>query len=461
MHMVTTDVAGYLHTAFVPVVPAELAVQVAMEFHASASEGGHMGVGKTIAKLRMRFWWSTMYRDVQNVVGGCVKCQMVGQKLPRKTMSGGGITASEPFEFIAMDLLALPESLTGNKYAMVVMDYFSRYAIVVAIPDKTAETVASVLVDQVVLKYGPPNKLLTDNGGEFKNALMSAIMQALKAERVFTAPYNPQCDGMVERFNRTLLHMLACYVKEDQKDWDMLLPHLVYAYNNTPPAAFLAAGITPFQIVFGRTPRSVAYGEFVEGNSEYRALFARAGEAVRRWLQQLSDDKKAVGNADSNAGRRKLVTFAPGTMVWMVSHGRGDTGTKTKLDRKFRGPYVVLNMVGDTAVRIRPVGSSDAHTTVHADQLTAYKVGQAEAVKLIEPGRPSDAVINDGGKQPDEDEGGDWGVSAVMDHRFVKGRLQFYVSWEDENSADSWIEEKDMDCHSLVQEYFQRKCTHA
>jgi hypothetical protein len=131
-HMVTTEVAGYLHTAFVPVVPATLTVQVATEFHTSMAEGGHMSIEKTLSKLRQRFWWSTMHRDVANVINGCVTCQTVGKAALRKTKTGGSVTAAEPFEFIAMDLLALPESLTGNKYAMVVMDYFSRYAVVVA-----------------------------------------------------------------------------------------------------------------------------------------------------------------------------------------------------------------------------------------------------------------------------------------------------------------------------------------
>ena len=67
--------------------------------------------------------------------------------------------------------------------------------------------------------------------------------------RVFTSPYHAQCDGMVERFNRTLLKMLGCYVEKGQKDWDVHLPWMIYAYNTSHSTTH---GVTPFELIFGR-----------------------------------------------------------------------------------------------------------------------------------------------------------------------------------------------------------------
>jgi hypothetical protein len=175
----------------------------------------------------------------------------------------------------------------------------------------------------------------------------------------------------------------------------------------------------------------------------------------------MSDDKKRSNNVASDGRRRKLVTFEPGTMVWMLSHARGDMGTVPKLRRKFRGPYVVIHMVGDTAVRIRPVGSADAHSTVHADQLVPYKIAKATAVKLTSPERAHDGEETrvDSGDDVQGD-AGDWAVEQVKDHRFSKGKLQSLVKWSGGDFDDEWIDEASMNCHLLVQEYFQQKCSH-
>jgi transposase InsO family protein len=172
-----------------------------------------------------------MNSDIQDYVNACITCQMTGKSSLRQHTIGGSLTASNPFEFIAMDILAMPESWAGNKYVLVVMDYYSRYAIVEPISDKTAETIARALLNRIFLVYGTPNKLLSDNGGEFKNKLLTELCNQLQVQRVFTTPYNPQCDGMVERFNRTLTRLLACYVGKNQRDWDRQIQHIVFAYN--------------------------------------------------------------------------------------------------------------------------------------------------------------------------------------------------------------------------------------
>ncbi|MFN9909709.1 MAG: hypothetical protein ACK56F_26935, partial [bacterium] len=83
----------------------------------------------------------------------------------------------------------------------------------------------------VVLTYGPPMRLLSDNGGEFRNNLLAEICKLTNTKRSFTSPYNAQCDGMVERFNRTLLKSIATFVQQDQTDWDEVLPWITYVYN--------------------------------------------------------------------------------------------------------------------------------------------------------------------------------------------------------------------------------------
>ena len=116
---------------------------------------------------------------------------------------------------------------------MVVEDYLSNYVIVAPLADKTAETIAEVFLKQVVLVYGPPAVVHSDRGSEFRNKVMTELCTMIEAKKIFTTPYHPQADGKVERFNRTIQRMLACYVSADQKNWDVILPYILYAYNTT------------------------------------------------------------------------------------------------------------------------------------------------------------------------------------------------------------------------------------
>ena len=64
-----------------------------------------------------------------------------------------------------------------------------------------------------------------------------------------TTPYHPQSDGMIERFNRTLLSMLRMAAVDDKSNWDLKLPCLMLAYRTS---VHEATKHTPFSLMFGR-----------------------------------------------------------------------------------------------------------------------------------------------------------------------------------------------------------------
>ena len=67
-----------------------------------------------------------------------------------------------------------------------------------------------------------------------------------------TSPYHPQTDGLVERFNQTLKEMLRKTASEEGKDWDKLLPYVLFAYREVPQES---TGFSPFELVYGREVR--------------------------------------------------------------------------------------------------------------------------------------------------------------------------------------------------------------
>ena len=133
-----------------------------------------------------------------------------------------------------MDLLDMSVTTArGNKYVLVMVDCFSRWTEACPLPDKTAHSVADAFFNQVVCRFGMPIVIHSDQGREFENKLMQELCLLCGSHKTRTTPYHPESDGLVERFNRTLLMMLAVFAGKNREDWDELLPAVMMAYRSS------------------------------------------------------------------------------------------------------------------------------------------------------------------------------------------------------------------------------------
>ena len=79
--------------------------------------------------------------------------------------------------------------------------------------------------------------LISDNGPQFCSKLSLALYKLLGMRKLATSAYHPNGNGGVERVNHTMAQMLAMVVNEQQDNWDVHLPHVEFAYNNSVSAA--------------------------------------------------------------------------------------------------------------------------------------------------------------------------------------------------------------------------------
>ena len=97
-----------------------------------------------------------------------------------------------------------------------------------------------------------PVSLHTDQGKNFEAARFKEICQLLGMKKTRTHHYLPQSDGLVERFNRTVLDILSMAVQQDEHGWDLLLPRVMLTYRTSVQET---TGTTPFSLMFGCEPR--------------------------------------------------------------------------------------------------------------------------------------------------------------------------------------------------------------
>ena len=111
------------------------------------------------------------------------------------------IPVGETFACIGMDFKEMDESYDKNRFALVFQDYLSKWPEVYAVADRTAQTVAKCLAD-VIYRLRVPSTI-HDRAPEF----------LFRIKQLPTSPSQPQCDGLVERFNRTLKLILSKLVE--------------------------------------------------------------------------------------------------------------------------------------------------------------------------------------------------------------------------------------------------------
>ena len=105
----------------------------------------------------------------------------------------------------------LPETRRGNKHILVLMDHFTKWCEAFPTADQKAPTVAKILVDRVFSRFGPSTVLHSDQGANFESSLMHEVCDIMGITKTRTTAYHPQCDGHIERQNRTLQDMLAAF----------------------------------------------------------------------------------------------------------------------------------------------------------------------------------------------------------------------------------------------------------
>ena len=133
-----------------------------------------------------------------------------------------------------MDILDVCDpTQDGYCCILVIADYFSKWTEAFPIKDKCADTVADLLVDNIILRFGMPLVIHSDQGREFKNGLMKSLCTLLGSTKTRTAPYHPESDGMIDRFNWTCLMMLSIFVNDRRDNWHELLPYVMHAYRTS------------------------------------------------------------------------------------------------------------------------------------------------------------------------------------------------------------------------------------
>ena len=331
---VITDLSGRL------LIPDQVADSIIQFIHVKKS---HLSTDKLCSYLSKYFVITKLSERCAKNVKSCLDClaskewpKMTGDKQEKQHIVTG------PFIKVFCDLIDLgSHSQTGMRYGLTYMDALTRHLDCVPLPDKKQETVSKGLI-QLIMRWGIPESIVTDNGSEFINLTNELLRKIFGIYVSKISPYNPR-GNLVERAHKEMKKLFLLY-KVQLESWDEWLPLILFSYNTAIHGAL--PNISPFQALFLRTPKDVL-------------SIGRSEKLNNKWLKkfpELEPFDELIKNTIRDFKNRKLSLKTPhrlssGDKVLVYSNVK--LGKSKKLHRFWSGPYTVLEKTSPGVYKLK------------------------------------------------------------------------------------------------------------
>ena len=257
--------------------------------------GGHNAALKSYIRISSSYYWPKLWTDILKHTKTCLCCQQ-RKKSTDKPLPLHPLPNPEwPKVRIHADLFG-PMLAAGHqhKYILCITDAFTKYALVTAVKNKEAETVAKAIFNEWFCKFGIPVQIHTDGRKGFVNKFSNELFQLLNVQHTKTTLAYPQCNAQVEVFNKTVKNYLASFVDDTMLDWENFLLALMLSYNTSCHSTIAT---TPFKLLFSEKPRlpsfpnpdiqRLHYGKSTAAEC-YQLL-----QKIRFWAKNIASDNSA------------------------------------------------------------------------------------------------------------------------------------------------------------------------
>jgi Integrase zinc binding domain/RNase H-like domain found in reverse transcriptase/Reverse transcriptase (RNA-dependent DNA polymerase) len=326
--------------------------QVLEEFH-DTLWAGHRGIWATYTKIKERYWWKGLYKDVEEFVASCVVCQLQSKVRHRDELHPTYPIAIH-FQWM-IDLVAMPNAMWGMKYLVLAREELSNFVEGRALRTKTTENVCRFILEDIFSRYGSIGRMRADRG-ELNAIEAEEFFKRYGVQLKLTTAYNPEANGKIERGHPPIIHALVKACRGKPSLWPKLLPFALWADRTTHSSV---TGYMPVELMYGQKPIMPAeedvptwvFLSWEDGISTERLLELRIQQ-----LQRLPEDlaialekmKAArLGNKErfdrTHRLRRKKIREGDWVLVFdsTLEHQHS---TVRKFAKRWIGPYVVTKV---------------------------------------------------------------------------------------------------------------------
>lgn len=365
------------------VVPQAMRKTILFNYHDSPT-AGHYGIERTISRITPHYYWPKMRSEIAEYIKTCLECKRYKPSNMKPAGLLQTVCSNKRFELIAIDLFGpLPRTTNGNQWIFIVEDICSRWTELFALRVASAENCALILLNEILLRYGIPRRIHSDNGPQFVSAVLQKLAYCLGIQQSFTPVYHPEANP-VERKNRDLKVQLSICVGQDHTTWDANLASIRFAMNT---AKCSTTGYSPAYLTFGRemrTPfevqndlRAVIIAEnFVPQITPHLLRLADTLQLAKESEERMQDRNKLYADLK----RKPQDNIKVGDKVLIATHilSKKANNLTAKFVPRRDGPYVVITKKGSSCYTIASTDDTQKPLgTYHGSDLSLFE-GRSE-----------------------------------------------------------------------------------
>lgn len=225
--------------------------EIINRYHDDPLYGGHLGIKKMYSKIRSKYYWKNMLKDIRNYVINCEKCNVSKHRNHTKVPMMITGTPQKPFDVMIIDTIGpLPKSENGNAYAVTMVCDMTKYLVTSAIPDKSAKSIAKAIFNDFILIYSSMKEIRTDHGTEYINETISELCKLTKVNHRHSTSYRHETVGSIERNHAFFNQYIRSYISGIE-EWETYLKYFNFLYNTSTHASFNNK-FSPYELVFSR-----------------------------------------------------------------------------------------------------------------------------------------------------------------------------------------------------------------
>jgi transposase InsO family protein len=397
---------------------------------------GHFGITEVVKKLQEEGEsWPHMVDDVKGVICSCAECAMHKKERPfyHKSLP---VDAILPMDHLAIDTHTMPVVSNGMVVILSVIDLATRFVWIRSMPDKLATTIAKTLWE-IFSNFGIPRVIQSDNGTEFVNKVLKALVDVMCIDHRLTTAYHPRANGAVERSFSTIVTMLNKFVQGAKRDWSFHVPQVQLWMNLHVNARY---GSTPFSVMFNRpfvgfkdhsqVPLGEMTPEMLSDRYKYAAEILFPATAAMSKL--TSARRKAIFNAKVGV---KDDPFPVGAYV-MLRNQR----CKTKMDANYIGPFIIRRRTRGGTYVLQDLAGDLFPRNAAPSQLKLVSATSEEGLL--------------GGEE------NHFTVDRIINHRGQPGKYFYKVRWTGYGPADdTWEPAQNVHANTIA-DYWNRTGQH-
>lgn len=313
--------------------------------HAVHNEMGHRELTSCLNQLRKDYWWPRMRRDIKKYIDGCLSCDL---SKPGEDENRHQIFVMEkkpiPFYVIHVDFCGAFDEGKRQGHIFGLVDAFTRFCILRAVPSPTSKAAIRV-IKEVAQYFGMPAVLVCDQGAAFESKEFKDFCKEYDIKRSPVAVATPRANGQIERMFRTVKDSLRSLSSEQTgKNWAQSLPAIQWALNSFENRV---TGESPQMLLMGYRPRNVLKNKLMNAISntvddrEFQEPLPDIREAALMKMTNHQEQQAQRFNESHKAPHE----YKAGDLV-LCRWNAPATGTSRKLVPRYRGPYIVEEVMG-------------------------------------------------------------------------------------------------------------------